>query len=245
MNTIAALAAAVAIGATALSGCQQLFTTSLGTALARSDLPIPKTLTKGQASDLAAQAKDNPALASQLTTSLVAQLGSTPDPATESALMGSAAIAAVSASKTSEALTSVITDFATTGSAPSAQVLTDLLTTIQSGASGEGVVTALKYLDPNSGGLTAAQAQEAGLGATDLAIAAVVIASTIIPVGSDPTALDVSALSAADQATLEVAKGILASATTLAGTDTASTDLLNSIAGNFSLPAGVTIPTTP
>jgi hypothetical protein len=239
---IASLLAATAILAGALAGCQQLFTTSLGKSLARTDLPIPATLSSSQAADLAAMAQSNTKLAGDLTASLVKQLGAAPNPATQSGLMGSAASAAVVASKTSQALTGVINDFAKTGSFPTdSKTLKSLLANIQSGASGTGVVTALGYLDPSTG-LTAAKAKEAGLGATDLAIAAVVIASTVIPAGSDPTKLDVASLSAADKATLDVAVSILGSAKTLAGSNSKSADLLKTIGDNFSMP---TVSATP
>jgi hypothetical protein len=220
-----------------LAGCQQLFTTSLGSALARDSLPIPATLSVGQAGDLAAQAKGDPKLAAALVSSLVTQISATADPDVAAGLMGPAASAAIDASGTSGAIMGTIKDFMDTGDPPTLESLQTLLATIQEGASGAGVLTALAYLDPSTG-LSQEQAEAAGLGATDLAIAAIVLAASVIPPGSDPA--DAAAYFAAltdptEIATIDAAKNILAEAQALAGSDPNSSSLLDMIAGNFSL----------
>jgi hypothetical protein len=222
------------------TGCQQFFTTSLASGLARSSLPIPANLSTSQASDLASQAKDNQdtKLASALVSSLVTQIAATSDPGTKEELQASAATAAIIASGTSTALTGLITTYGSTGTFPSdAATLTSLLTDIQTGSSGTGVVAALSYLDPAApgGGVSAAQASASGLGATDLAIAAVVIAASVIPPGQDPATFDSSTLSPADKATFTTAQNIATQAQTLVVPGSASADLLNSFVDKFKL----------
>jgi len=227
----------LAILAMSLAGCQQLFTTSLGAALARKDLPIPPVLSSSQASDLAAQAKANndTKLASALVSKLVDQIAAMPASTAKTDLQASAASAAIVASGSSAALTGLISNYSN-GQTPSSATLTSLLTSIQTGASGKGVVDALTYLDPGaSGGLSASDAKAAGLGATDLAMAAVVIAASAIPAGSDPTTFDYSTLSTADQAKITTAKSILSEASTLVVPGSDSANLLDSLKGNFNL----------
>lgn len=239
MRRILFLAVATVVLATGIASCQQLFTTSLGKALARDSLPIPSTLSASEAATLAEQAKGDVKLASALVSSLVDQLGAAPDPATKSSLMGSAASAAIDASGTSAALMGTLQDYINTNAAPTPAALTSLLATIQAGASGNGVVSALSYLDPSAGGMTQAQAEAAGLGATDLAIAAVVIVASVLPPGTvldSTTTFDFATLPQADQKKVDSAKAILAEAQAMAGSDPSSADLLNMLAGNFSLP---------
>jgi hypothetical protein len=236
-TTLVAIVAAIL--ATGLAGCQQLFTTSLGKALARDSLPVPKTLTTSQASDLVAQAKaDNDTkLATTLVTNLVNQIATTTDATEKAELQASAATAAVTASGTSDALSGILSDYGDTGEIPTdSATLTELLTTIQSGATAS-VVAALSYLDPGSGGIDATQAEAAGLGATDLAIAAVVIAASAMPAGVDPTTVVITDLPAEDQATIEVAKSIIVQANTMVEAGSASADLLNSLISRFQLQA--------
>jgi hypothetical protein len=218
-----------------LSGCQKLFTTSLGSGLARTDLPIPATLTPAQAADLEAQAKDNPQLASALTSSLVTQLGAAPDPATDAALMGSAGGAAVIASGASAAVTNMITDYIRTNTPPDAAQLTALLAGVQAGASGAGVITALTYLsDP---GMTLADLQASGLGPTDLAIASIVVISSAIPPGTDlSTYSHANLVSDVPAATLAAAEALLTNAQGLAALSGGDpSGLLGFITGAFAL----------
>lgn len=225
---LAAVLVSAAFAAMGLAGCQQLFTTSLGASLKRTTLTIPKTLTAAQAADLAAQAKDNAKLAEALTASLVAQLGAAPDPATDASLMGSAAGAAIVASGASPAVSDLITAYVKTQVVPDATTLTALLATIQDGAAGDGVVTALSYLAD----LTPEQAQAAGLGATDLAIAAIVVLSSVLPPG-DPSSLDLSIPPYSTNPEVVAAQQIFANAQTLAGDD--PTGIFGFITGSFSL----------
>lgn len=223
-----------------LAGCQQFFTTSLASGLARTSLPIPSNLSTSQAADLAAQAQSNPKLASALVASLVNQIGSTSDPAAKASLQASAASAAVAASGTTAPLISTLKDYIATNVAPSGPALQSLLATIQSGASGTGVVEALLYLDPSpaAGGLSADQAQAAGIGATDLAVAAVVIAASVIPLGSDPSTYftdPATVLTLAQKDKLDSAKSMLAEANTLSAGNSSSSSLLSQISSQFSL----------
>lgn len=221
------LAVGLALG---LVGCQQLFTTSLGSSLARTKLTIPTTLTPAQAADLAAQAKDNPALATALVSSLVVQIAATTDPATKTALQGSAASAAIVASGTSAALTGLITDFAS-GTPTDPTTLTSLLATIKAGGTPD-VITALSYLNPATG---IADPAASGLGATEYAIAAIVIAASVIPPGATLGTFDPGTLSPADHGTFLLAQNILAQAVTLIEPGSASAGLLNSLSGMFKL----------
>ncbi|MGA2545143.1 MAG: hypothetical protein ABSF43_01235 [Rectinemataceae bacterium] len=165
-----------------LGGCQQLFTTSLGTSLARTSIPIPSNLSPSQAADLAAQATANQdtKLATALVASLVAQIG-TPSPATVS-LESSAGSAAIVASGAGSSLTNLITTLNGSGT-PSSATLISLLATVQAGVT-SNVVTALSFLaDPAVSGAPASS----GLKATDYAIAAIVIAASVLTPGTDPS----------------------------------------------------------
>jgi hypothetical protein len=222
-------AALLAIG---LAGCQQLFTTSLAASLARDSISLPSDLSPSQAADLAKQAKDNDdtKLATALVSTLVAEIPSTTNPKDKKDLEASAAEAAIVASGTSGALTDLISAYAN-GTTPTTQSLIDLVATIKAGATPD-VVTALSYLDT---GLTAADAKAAGLQATDLAIAAVIIASTVIPPAADPTTFDYSSLPLADQATYNTALNILTDAKALVDPGSESEKLLNDLLANFNM----------
>jgi hypothetical protein len=169
--------------ASALVGCQQLFTTSLAKSLARGSISLPSDLSPSQASDLAKQAKENgdTKLAAALVSALVDEIATTTDPGTQVKLEAAAASAAITAS----GLGSSLTDFISTmkgGSASTidAQSLIDLVTTVQASSSG-GVLTALDYLTQPSMSTTAS-----GLSATDYVIAAAVVAASYITPGADP-----------------------------------------------------------
>ena len=145
-----------------------------------------------QAADLAAQATANQdtKLAAALVASLVAQIG-TPSPATVS-LESSAGSAAIVASGAGSSLTNLITTLNGSGT-PSSATLISLLATVQAGVT-PNVVTALTYLaDPTVSGSPASS----GLSATDYAIAAIVIAASVLPPGTDPSTSAAAALLAA------------------------------------------------
>jgi hypothetical protein len=221
----AILAAILAMG---LGGCQQFFTTSLGTAFARSSIPIPSNLSPSDAASLAAQAKANQdtKLAGALVSGLVAQIG-TPSPATVG-LESSAGSAAIVASGAGSSLTDLISTLNGSGT-PSSATLISLLATIQTGET-PNVVTALSYLaDPAVSGSPAS----AGLGATDYAIAAIVIAASVLPPGTDPSTPAAAALLAAspEHATISA---LIADASALA-TAGPSADLLAQLQSQFSL----------
>jgi hypothetical protein len=236
-------AACLAIGAltAGLAGCQQFFTSSLAKGLARDSLTLPSNLTASQATDLAAEAKanDDKKLASALVTNLVDKIANTTDPGTKAELQGAAATAAIVASGTSSSLTGVIADY-TSGTPVD---IVAVVQSIQAGGSGTGVVEALKYLDPATG-LSAAQAKESGLGATDLAMAAVVIAAQQLPI--DPATskpIDPSTMTPAEvtafqaQPDVQVAINILNEAQSIVTPGSDSAKLLNDMASRFSLPA--------
>jgi hypothetical protein len=216
-----------------LAGCQQLFTTSLAKSLARGSISLPSNLSASDAADLAKQAKDNndTKLATALVDNLVAQIGTPPDPAALAALGASAASAAITASGVDGAITDLISSFAD-NTTPTSQALIDLVAKIQAGATTD-VVTALSYLDA---GLSADDIKAAGLGATDLAIAAVVIAAGALPAGLDP-----STLSGADLTTFQAspeyatANNILNEAKLLVDPGSQSEKLLNDLLANFSM----------
>jgi hypothetical protein len=217
------LAFAVAIACAGLVGCQDLFTTSLASGLARDSLPIPTTLTTDQAADLAAQAKanDDAKLAGALVTSLVDQIETTTDPEEKAKLEATAAGAAVTASGASSTVTEAVSSLSS-GAEMTADDAEALIAKIKEGAT-EDVVTALSYLDPETG----IDSATSGLSATEYLVAAVVIATSVtVPA-------DGSSLSAADTAKLESASRILAEAVKLSGDDPDTAALIASLTGSL------------
>jgi hypothetical protein len=216
-----------------LGGCQQLFTTSLGTSLARTSIPIPSNLSPSQAADLAAQATTNQdtKLATALVASLVAQIG-TPSPATVS-LESSAGSAAIVASGAGSSLTNLITTLNGSGT-PSSATLISLLATVQAGGTPD-VITALSYLAlPAVSGSPASS----GLSATDYAIAAIVIAASGLPhgTGTDPSNLTPDEITAFHlTAAYTTASTLIATATALVEPGSPSATLLGNLQSQFSL----------
>jgi len=219
-----------------LAGCQQLFTTSLAKSLARDTLPMPSALTPSQASDLAAQAKanDDPRLAGALVSALVAQIKTTADPVVKAELQAAAASAAIVASGIGSAVTDILSSVAAdNGALPNEADMIALVAAIKAGASPD-VVAALQYLDP---GTTPGSTAAAGLGATDLAIAAIVVAAGSLPAATDPTAMtpeQIDAFTASDGA--QSAIRIIGEAAAKVEAGSASADLLNGILSTFGLP---------
>ncbi len=234
-SPLGALILAAAVLATGLAGCQQLFTTSLASALARSSIPIPSNLTPSQAAALAAQAAANQdtKLAGALMASLETEIASTTDPGTKAALEGSAASAAIVASGVGTDVANLLSSLSA-GSGNlgtiSQATITSLMAAITAGAT-PGVVTGLSYLDPATGSTTPATT---GLTATDYAIAAIVVASSALP--PDPSTMtpaQVTAFQATPAA--QSAQRILAQGTSLVTPGSASATLLNSIESQFQL----------
>ena len=225
--SVAILATLLAIG---LAGCQQLFTTSLGAALARTSIPIPANLSPSQAADLAAQAKANEdtKLARALVDSLVAQIAATTDPATKQALQASAASAAIVASGVGSTLLSLFSD--TSNVDPAA-----LLASLQASGSAN-IIAALSYLDPATG---IGSPSASGLGATDYAIAALVIAASAIPPNTDMNTFDPASLGTpgvdAAATTFDLAKTVMGQADSLSASDPTSQSLLDQIMGQLSM----------
>jgi hypothetical protein len=231
--TLVPIVAIAALASLCLSGCQQLFTTSLASALARDKITISGNLSTTQAADLAAQAKanDDAQLASALVAALVDQIASTTDPAAKASLEASAASSAIVASGAGSALASLFS-LVSGGDASSLSETTvsSMLATIQAGASAD-VITALSYLDPNSGFDAAAS----GLSSSDYLFAAVILAASVVPEGADPATFNTSTLSAEDKTTFELAGRLLGEASTLAGSGSGSADLIASLGDSFSL----------
>ena len=234
-NTLRAATAFLAamLLASALSGCQQLFTTSLASSLARKTISIPSDLSPSEAAKLAKQATNDPTLANALVTSLVQQISTTTDPTTKSELEATAAGVAINASQVSSAITPLISNYANGGGTPDAATLESLLSTIQTSTT-PADLTALKYLQ--SGTLTPAQVQGSGLGPTDLAVAAVVLASSAIPSGadlSDPTAYFNDNPTVDTAITATGAPGIMVEAKQMLPSGSQSSGLLNQISQYF------------
>jgi hypothetical protein len=220
-----AYAVAIAIASASLVGCQELFTTSLASSLARDSFVIPDTLTTDQAADLAAQAKanDDAKLAAALVASLLEQIEQTTDPAEKAKLEAIVAGAAVTASGASGAVTDIIAA-ATSEEGVTEAELTAFAEEVKAGAS-EEIVSALSYLDPETG----LDPSESGLTATEYLIAAVVIASSVtVPE-------DGSSYSAEDTTKLESAERILEAAVELAGDDPTTAALIASLMGSYGL----------
>jgi hypothetical protein len=230
----AILAALLVVG---LAGCQELFTTSLGKSLARDTYDIPSDLTPAEAAELAEEAQNDPKLAAALVDALNEEIKGESDPEVRAALEGSAASAAIAASGASDDIVAILPDVAA-GDTPSADTLVDLVEKIKDSAT-PSIVTALSYLDPESpGGLTADQAKAAGLDATDLAVAALILAASAVPSGVDPdTIKDDPAALAAYQASPEVqaAQRILAEAQSMVEPGSDSAKMLDNLMSLFSL----------
>jgi hypothetical protein len=234
-----AFAIVCTVACLSICSCQKLFTYSLASYLARPSVSVTGTLSTSQASDLAAQAKENndSALAAAVVSSLVAQISSsTIDAATKTSLEASAASAAITASGASSSLTEVI------GSVSSGDVsgltgdtIQTLLTSIQSGASQDGVIEALSYLDTSASGL---ESSSTGLSATEYAIAAIVVAASVLPSNADELAsFNVDTLSVEDKATLATASAIASVASTMLAADgsTQSQEYLDQLIAQFKL----------
>jgi hypothetical protein len=227
-RSAATLVSAFAVTAFAIScllSCQQLFTTSLASALARTSITLPATLSTSQASDLAAQAKadDDTKLASALVASLVKQIGSMPASDAKTSLETSAASAAITASGVGSVFTSLSSTDLTSITAGSAQ---SLLATLQAGATSD-VLTALTYLDPAT-----ISSASSGLSSTDYLMAAVVVAASIVPKGATLSSEDSSTLEAADPTKYALAQALYGQAQLLAG---GSNSLVSSLGSSFSL----------
>lgn len=228
-RSAALLAAAIAASVIGLSSCQQLFTTSLASSLARESLAIPAKLSTSEAADLAAQAKanDDQKLATALVDSLVKQIASTSDAATKASLEASAASAAITASGAGSAFTTIL-GLAASGdsSAITPQVQSDLLASVQAGAS-DNVLTALAYLD---GGVDAASS---GLGATEYLTAAMILAASVIPAGADLATWTPPA--SGEDPTFDSATALLKEAVTLAGSGSDAASLISDLGSQFGL----------
>ena len=148
-------------------------------------------------------------------------------------LQVSAASSAVLASGAGTALTSLL-DTLSSGATPSTATITSLVATIKSGASAD-VVTALSYLDPST---VSSSAASGTLGATDYAIAAVVIAASALPADvTDPTTMTSTQLASFQaEPAVVTATSILTEASTLVVAGSSSAALLDSLTSNFSLP---------
>jgi hypothetical protein len=227
------LALAAVLAAAALSGCQQLFTTSLAAPLARDTVTLPKTLTTAEAADLAAQAKaeDDPKLAAAVVDRLVDQVT---DPSTQIELAAAAASAAVTASGASAAVLGAVTEAMKSGdmdSLDTAQLLAD----IQEGATAD-VVAALGFLNPDGGIDDLGSVTGTDLGATDCLIAAIVIAASVLPAGADP-----ANLTAQQQDDFEnsdefgIAANILNEAKKMVEAGSQAEELLNQFSSMFSM----------
>jgi hypothetical protein len=237
-----AMAAAAAL---ACAGCQQLFTTSLGSVLARAAPTLPATLSAEQATALAAGLRENSdiALATALVDNLSARIAALPSGSPDlPALRAAAASAAIVASGASESIIGTALPALASGVAPTSAEIVALIETMQDNAS-DSVVVALSYL---SDGDAVAAATASGANATDLAVAALVIVSQALKtahVTVDPTVDTVAtraaiAASAPATAQINVALAIAESAGDLlaAAGDTAGQELLGQLSTIFRAP---------
>lgn len=159
-----------------LTGCQQLFTTSLASGLARDSYTIPANISNEDAAALLA----DPELTPAALTSLLGVLNDQAE-AGDSGAAALAAEAAVGASGVSGTLTQSLTSYISTGAAPD---VSSLLSILESGANAE-VVEGLSRLG-NKDVLDAAD-----LSSTELVVAATLLAASALDdCGiTDPTAL--------------------------------------------------------
>jgi hypothetical protein len=234
-SAFAAIPAAVALfAAVALSGCQQLFTTSLAAPLARDTVTLPKTLTASEAADLAAQAKDeaDQKLATAVVETLVDQIT---DPSTQTELAAAAASAAVTASGAGAAAMDAFGEALNSGNLDDLDAAA-LLADIQAGITPD-VIAALGFLDPETGIADPAALTGTDLSPTDYLIAAIVIAASALPAGADPTNLTTEQqddFTNSDEC--GIAGNILNEALTMVEPGSQAADLLNQFRDLFSLP---------
>ena len=230
MRMLRSAFAALFFAALLLTGCQQLFTTSLAAAFARKSIPIPSNLSTSQAADLAAQAKTNQdtQLAAALVSSLNTEIANTTDPATQASLKQSAAESAVVASGAGSAVLTALSAFAG-GTTPSSSQVSSIVTQLQAGTT-SGILTALAYLDPTTS--NPAAVNTSAVNATDYVLAAAVIAASALPAGVDPSTLSGSTTPtlAAYQGSSQVlqAKNIINAAKLLPGVDSSTVTQLAS-----------------
>ena len=150
-----------------LTGCQQLFTTSLASSLARDSYTIPANISNEDAAALLA----DPELTPAALTSLLGVLNDQAE-AGDSGAAALAAEAAVGASGVSGTVTSAITEALNTGTVDTASLVSALV----SGASSEVVSGLSRLSDPNV--LAAAD-----LSPTELVVAAALLAASALPPG--------------------------------------------------------------
>lgn len=212
------------------AGCQQIFTTSLATALARSSPSIPSNLSTSQASDLVAQAKStqDTQLAAVLVSNLNAEIANTSDPATQASLKQSAAEAAVVASGAGSTVLSALSAFAS-GSTPSSSQISSIVSQLQAGTN-SGILEALAYLDPTT--TNPATVDTSVVNETDYVLAAAVIAASALPPGVDPNTLSSTTTPTLTEYQLSKqvtqAKNIINAAAALPGADSSAINQLAS-----------------
>jgi hypothetical protein len=223
-SIVIACAVAIACACACLVGCQDLFTTSLASSLARPELALPDTLTSDQATDLAAQAKANndKQLATTLVTTLADQIDKTTDPDQKKKLEAAAASAGITASGASDVVTDVLAKVSSGQPIDEAAAM-DIAKKLKDGATPD-VVKVLSNLDPATGFDSATS----GLSATDYLVAATVVASSV-------STTDVAALTEDDKTKLETAVRILEEAKKMASNDETTQSLINSLSGSYNL----------
>jgi len=224
MRMLRSAFAALFFAALLLTGCQQLFTTSLAAAFARKSIPIPSNLSSSQAADLAAQAKTNQdtQLAAALVSSLNTEIANTTDPATLASLKQSAVEAAVVASGAGSAVLTALSAFAA-GTSPSPSQISSIVSQLKAGTTAS-ILTALAYLPS----LNTATVDQTAVNQTDYVLAAAIIAASIIPANVDPYTYIQGPSSYASDLSATQAPAIITAAQTLPGADTSA---ISSMAG--------------
>lgn len=180
----------------AAMGCQKLFTTSLGTKFVRPAASIPDTISAAAASQVLAST-DDPAVLTNLLDALNTQA------ATGSAeVQALAAEAALGASDVSTEITNLLLDSLGSGTPPSGEDISALVTDLIAGAgvgldvgAHSGVVSALLLLG-NEATLVAAD-----MSSTELVVSALILAADALNEVS-PGTTDLSALTAEEQAAI-------------------------------------------
>lgn len=162
-----------------LTGCQQLFSTSLASGLARDSYAIPANISNEDAAALLSDPELSPAALASLLAVLNDQAA-----AGDSGAAALAAEAAVGASGVSGTVTEAITAALNTGTVDTAS----LVSALESGASAEVISGLSRLSDPSV--LAAAD-----LSPTELVVAAALLAASALPDGvTDPTTLTGAAL---------------------------------------------------
>ncbi len=212
--------------ALSLAACQAMFTTSLGTAFERDKITIPADISAADAQTILDDPDTSPAAYAALLVVLNDQVATNP------AAAGLALTAAVGASQLETNLADPLNDIlkkAIGGTSPTPAEMSAIVTALQKTDDNTEVAAALARLDSGGGSLDADVLAASGLSPTNVLLVALVIASSALGPGEDPTdpGFDAAAYQLTPQAML--AADLLSAA----ASELTNTELLDSISQYF------------